>query len=449
MTAELEPPAASAVDRSVTRPVLVYGSLPPHGRDLDLFVREPELQALRDALPRVGFAAVGGTWLRVTPDGPQVVDLRPERGWGLPPAEVDALFTEARPVPGYQHLVRPSPAHALLVLARRVAGGDGTLDGPRRERLEQAQAEDPGAWEQAERRAPAWGAVTALRVLRAAADGRPAPRAERAQALAERHLRAGAPAVVARLKGRRGSSARPPRGRVVALSGLDGAGKSTQAAALVAALEANGHPAVAQWTRLSYDPVLERLGGAAKRVVRRLPSRGRPAPRPAAALDVHPSRVRTPEQQLRQSSPAMTAVWAAVVAVSNGVTQRRRTREHLREGRTVVCDRWTLDSAVHLRYRYGESRRFRVQVALIRLLSPRPVRTFFLHVPAEAAYARKDDHFDVEQLRRHERLYVEEHPRHGAHRLDGQRPSTDLSTEIAASVLGALRQQRGLLRRLR
>jgi len=138
----------------------------------------------------------------------------------------------------------------------------------------------------------------------------------------------------------------------------------------------------------------------------------------------------------------MTAAWATVVSVTNGWGQRRATVRHLRAGRVVVCDRYTLDSAVHLRYRYGETHRRRLQVWLIRLLSPTPLRSFYLDVPAETALARKADHYGLEQLRRQLPLYREESREHGARRLDGERPQAELCAEIAVDVWARLQPER-------
>lgn len=426
--------AAELVDSAVSAPVLVYGSLPPEGRDLDLFVRPAEHEVLTRALAEAGYERLARSCVRLGAGPPSAVDLRLPSSWGLPVDEVQALFADARPFAGWAHLVRPSPHHAVLLLARRVAAGDGTLDDKRRARLEQALAEDPAAWDRAAAHATAWGANSALAVLRRAHAGRPVRRPSLAAARAERAVAGGAAPPLAWARAWRSVLRPAVGGAVVAVCGLDGAGKSSQASDLAACLEQLGRPAVTQWTRLSYDPALDVLARPVKRLLR-LVHRDPVAP---AAPDVHQSRLATPEQRIRQRSRTMTAVWVTVVAVRNGLAQRRSSREHLAAGRIIVCDRWTLDSAVHLRYRYGESRRFNFQVRLIRLLSPSPLRTFFLDIPAETAYARKHDHYDVTQLQRQQRLYREEHPRHAAHRLDGTRPREELSGEIARSVLSAL-----------
>jgi thymidylate kinase len=127
-------------------------------------------------------------------------------------------------------------------------------------------------------------------------------------------------------------------------------------------------------------------------------------------------------------------LWATAVAVANATSQRRMTRYHLRKGRTVVCDRYTLDSRVHLRYRYGAERGFGVQARLIEAVSPKPIRSYLVEVPPEVAYERKAEQYDLQQLTAQARLYREESDRLAVNRLDGTRPKDELCREIAEEV---------------
>lgn len=435
--------AAEIVEAAAGSRLLVFGSPPPTGRDLDLLTPDEERQSIEAALLAAGFHARGHTWLRLRDCRAEVVDLVPAHRWGLPGEEAASLFAQARPLPGYQHLGRPAPHHALLILARRVAVA-GILPDKHLARLQEIVAEDPRVWALARERAGTWHVERGLDLLEAAAvgHGRP-PLLMRLSAAVERRRGLGASISVSWAAVLRGSLRGRRRGRVVAICGLDGAGKSSQAAALAETLERLGHEAVTQWTRLSYNPSLDVVAEPVKWLLA-LPARRAAAGPPPPDLD--PSRVAQPAQRVRQRSTALTVAWSTLVAVLNGLSQRRTTAEHLRAGRIVVCDRWTLDSAVHLRYRYGESRRFRFQVALIRFLSPRPVLTFFLHIPPEVAYARKDDHYQVSQLRRQASLYQEEYRRFGALRMDGQLPKGELCTQIAQRVAAVLEEPSKLRR---
>src|SRR4051812_18653129 len=128
--------AARLADEAAAGRVVISGSLPPDARDLDLVVRVDDEQRIAEALRGAGFHQHGGEWVRFRACTAEAVDLIPAADWELPVEEMDRLFAEAVPVDGYEHLARPAPAHLLLMLSRRLVGGDGRLDGKRRARVE-------------------------------------------------------------------------------------------------------------------------------------------------------------------------------------------------------------------------------------------------------------------------------------------------------------------------
>src|SRR5438034_3251110 len=138
---------AESIDRLVGAPVLVFGSPPPGGRDLDLLARPDEERVLAEWLAGQGFLERGGEWVRFRECRVASLDLAPLSTWGLPEAAASALFEEARAIPGFERLVRPAPRHLLLILARRLAEGDGRMPYKHRKRIVDALAEDPSAWE--------------------------------------------------------------------------------------------------------------------------------------------------------------------------------------------------------------------------------------------------------------------------------------------------------------
>jgi thymidylate kinase len=407
---------AQLVDQVLPSRALLYGSLPPDGRDLDLLIRPSEEAAVEAALTAAGFLRRGAMWARFAHCGVDLVELTSATAWSLPPAELDALFAKARQLDGLSRLVRPAPHHTLLILARRVAREGRGLDAQRGARLARALQEDPQAWEEARACAPAWGAEGALRNLEKAeahAPERPARRHDRP----------------------------PPsssRGVVIALSGLDGAGKSTQALALRETLERLGYEATIAWTRIMWDEALWRVALPVKaKLARSLNAlsavRSGARSRSRVPLDTGTGEAADPVKSIREGSALLTHVWTMVIALVNAVEERRLTRPHLRRGRIVICDRYTLDSIVALRFSYGPERRFRAQRALIAALSPTPRRAYLLDVPAEVAYARKEE-VGVDSLDRQRRLYREEHVDVGVRLLDGERPTEDLCAEIALDV---------------
>ena len=177
--------------------------------------------------------------------------------------------------------------------------------------------------------------------------------------------------------------------------------------------------------------------GTRGRCTRLLPQaarhRDQPIPEHSSGEQQH-AHEREAARELRERNPLVRQLWVSIVAAGIGRLQRRATRPHVRRGRAVVCDRYTLDSIVQLRHTYGERRRFGLQIALIRLLSPGPRVAFLLDVPPETALARKAEDYGAEELAAQARLYREVAEQLGAIRLDGTRPRDELCAEIARAV---------------
>ncbi|MHB8294034.1 MAG: dTMP kinase [Acidimicrobiales bacterium] len=427
---------ARLVDGLVCAPVLVHGSLPGHGRDLDLLVRAPEETALVEGLSAHGFLRAGCQQARFRCGSVEMAEVIPAAYWCLPALELDDMFAMALPIAGLSHLVRPAPEHVLLILARRVVEGGGKLDCKRRSYLEAALAEDGRAWEKAALRCGAWGGPGALALLeRLAGHGRVRV-AERARVIDERLRSTGRPPMAATREILRQLLPRPRWVTVVALSGLDGSGKSTQAELLAAALERAGVPAVVEWAKLAQGPLLWRAAVAGKAAVARF--KGAPLHRADANSDgrgeVAAETLLAEGKRIRESSRALTGTWAAVVAVSNGWAHRRRKLlRSLSGGGVVICDRYVLDSAVHLRWRYGSRSGLGLQIWAMRRLSPRPTFSYFLELDAVSAERRKAED-PVELLDLHAGLYGELAGRYGVKVLDATRPAEDLASEIASEV---------------
>jgi thymidylate kinase len=392
--------------------VLVYGSLPPAGRDLDLLVREPERRVFEYALEDAGYLQHGCVWVRFADGGATAVDLTPAVTWGLAAEELAALYSDAVLLDGRAHIACPSGHHALLILARRAQRRP--LGERQRRRLADADAD---AWAEARRRAAQWGVTEQLDAL-ARGD---APTPSRARAVAH-GVRVAA------------------RGNVICLSGLDGAGKSSQAALLRDALHVVGIDAKVEWRPFGQNPTLGRVSRLGRHVLAAL--------RRFSASDAEDARAASDEPLLakpgdatQRSAAGRAALfaWTTFVALANALHQRRTAAENALQGKFVIFDRYSLDSVVRLRYAYGDAERFRFQSFLIRALSPKPRCAFFLDVPAETALGRKVDQWSLEDLRRQAELYREEAARQGVRRLDGERPREELAADIATEVWRALR----------
>ena len=246
--------AAAMLDRTLRLPLLVVGSLPDQARDLDLMVRDEHRTELEQALRQAGFHRQGTEWSAdpATDLAGAVVDLLGALDVGVPAAELDRMETAADAIPGLRHLLRPAPDAALLLLAVQ-RGGSGRLDARRRQRIADALATDPDAFDRAAEVAPRWSAGARLAWLREAYEGSGAgSRSARLRATREAHGKAHPPL---RAWWR---AIRPPAEplRVVGLSGLDGSGKSTRARLLTEALTRSGFRVDVLWDRLGYHALL-------------------------------------------------------------------------------------------------------------------------------------------------------------------------------------------------
>lgn len=424
--------------------VLVYGSPPPDGRDLDLVAAPAQAALLRHTLAAWGFVARRHRWARFRDGTVQLVELTPLDAWGLDPTAAAALFARARPLDGHRRLVLPSPGDQLLIAARRLASTGGRLSERSRSRVQQAIAQDPDAWQRAAQDAPTWAAGPALDLLRAAIDDPTAPVSARRAAMA-RAARLRASGGLARLAG---AAVEPGDAAVVALSGLDGAGKSTLTGMLQQVLSAAGLPVAVEWTP-GHDPSIG-LPEPVKQVAFRLfagKSRGRPAAQDKGQADGAtdgdeaadaPQRL-SGDQVLGAQKAGTRQVVATAVAVLGAVGMHRATAGHRARGRLVLCDRYVLDNAVKLRYRYRLPGRLALQIGLLAALSPRTRHAFLLEIPGEVAHARKPQAYSAAQLCEQEALYREEAGHLGVVRLDGRRPATELCDEIAARIWQAWR----------
>ena len=172
---------------------------------------------------------------------------------------------------------------------------------------------------------------------------------------------------------------RPRRHRrfVVAVSGVDGAGKSTLVSGLQEQLSHAQVPTHVLWARpgLSMGPHLSSLARGAKRLLRQDPT---PGVRAVAAGD---------GPALRSRTGLVGWVWVMTVTCAYLVqvrTAHRRTRG------VVLYDRHLQDALTTLDFAYAGVRLGAAR-ALVRWLLPRADITLFLDVPADLAVARKPD----------------------------------------------------------
>jgi thymidylate kinase len=224
------------------------------------------------------------------------------------------------------------------------------------------------------------------------------------------------------------------RTRLVTFSGLDGAGKSSQAELLRETLTADGVQAVIEWVPVAINPSIGTMKSVAKGILRAFVRADR-----TGAAGGERDDASDPGKRLVRRSATVRHVWSTVVTVANIVSHWRVMLRHAGRGRIVIFDRYALDSAVRLHTWYDELGSVRFQSWLVRTLSPRPSISFLLDVPADTALTRKVDRWDLEQLRRQAVIYRSECKTFRVKGLDGTRPRDELAVEIAREVSEHLR----------
>ncbi|WP_251328603.1 dTMP kinase [Haloplanus pelagicus] len=216
---------------------------------------------------------------------------------------------------------------------------------------------------------------------------------------------------------RRGRLGALRSGLLVSFSGIDGAGKTTQAERLIEEFEAIDVPAVHVWARwrpfVSYPlmGVLYVLFGWRRK-------------------DYHRSRT-------------LRHVWGYLVALDQLIFFSRHLLVPLLRGKVVFVDRYLLDQLVELEYDGLYNPR---AATLLRRLLPSPERTVLMEVPVETALDRKDDtqemldrlHIDTDArtyLERRQELY-RKHAADVGHvtRVDTSRPIEETNEELRDSL---------------
>ncbi len=411
---------AASIDAAATEPVLVAGTPPPDGRDLDLVAGPRAHAALTTWLEQAGFVRWGHAWARFGEPGAYGVELLPTERWRTSASDASSLFTDAEPIPGYRHLVLPSPAVVLLLAARGNVTRRGALTAKARRRVAGALERDPRAWESAATLAGPLGMTGALRLLhRAYRSPGPLSAAARVSGLAAVALGDGP----ARARARVLLGARPRRLRpaVVSFSGLDGSGKSTQVTRLKTDLSQLGVASVDHWAGFKNAALLRH----------RFPVLDRPTRSQAGAVPEWDQLIPTAFLHSRVG----TSAWGYVVVLMNCAHLWRFVLLRPRGTRLVVFDRFSPDTMVKLDLRFTRMRgiEIRAQRKLFEVLSPKPDVGFLVEVTSEVAYGRRQEQ-TPQELSDMAELYEEQVSRFGLHRLDGTRPADDLAAEIASTL---------------
>jgi thymidylate kinase len=211
---------------------------------------------------------------------------------------------------------------------------------------------------------------------------------------------------------------------LVAFSGLDGSGKSTQIEVLRSRLEEAGCTTAVVWTRGGYTPLFSRLKTLLRRVARRrVPAAG-------------PSTERTEAL----GRPWIRRLWLTCALIDLAIVLGVKVRVLQWRGKVVLCDRYLHDSLIDFRLAFGDDAREDSWLwRLVTSLAPTPDIAFLFLLPVAESVRRSDLKGEpfrdpVEVLARRVEQYGEFVGDSRYHVLDAKSSIEELANRIATAV---------------
>ncbi len=213
---------------------------------------------------------------------------------------------------------------------------------------------------------------------------------------------------------------------IVAMSGLDGAGKSTQIAELTKRLKADNFSSKVIWARGGYTPLFEML----KNLVRLIARKKLPPPGI------------TKERKKHLSNPYIQKIWLIIATIDLILLWGIYVRFMSKLGFFIICDRYINDTLLDFRRNFPESQfEDSVYWALLRFMVPKPDHHFVLWIPVEVALSRSNDKEepfpdDKETLSWRLSLYLDKEifPRHDCISFDGRLCVNKIANEIYKKI---------------
>ena len=213
---------------------------------------------------------------------------------------------------------------------------------------------------------------------------------------------------------------------LIALSGTDGAGKSTQIEALNAWLVETGLRPKLLWARGGYTPIFQVLKRLLRGISgRRLPSAGRSG-----------------QRQQAMGRPRVARLWLRIAVIDLMLFWGAYLRLQQLLGRVVICDRYIDDTRLDFRRNFPTVAFEKMWLwRMLERVVPTPDAAFLLWVPVEVSMRRskeKGEPFpdDEDTLTWRLEAYMDDSlfsPEQYV-RLDGRRAVSEISEEIIGRI---------------
>ena len=221
------------------------------------------------------------------------------------------------------------------------------------------------------------------------------------------------------------------KGYLIVLTGIDGSGKTTQAEMLVDALSESGLEVSYVWARWE------------QRLVRPFTKKWKRKIEKDTGHSDGRAIKNKPKKQKLLSNPYFRWLWLSAFFIDYGLQILFKIRFKLICDRVLVSDRMFYDSVIDQAVNLGSNKDWlldNLDSAWMKVIFPEPDMVFYIDLPGEVAFSRKDDAPDVEYLTDRRELYKYLAEKYNWIIIDGTLPVKEIAAQIRGKVYKGLNQ---------